>query len=583
MRVVVAGGGICGNALIRQLRHLDGLSIRAFERRSLEEASPPGLNVLMNHNGCAAVAHADPELWQKFEEIGHMVKNWSARDMAGRVLYDLGDVVASGEASWPAMVARWDLIHQATRCDELVEYGNAVESVRETPGGVSVLLTNGDEVEADLVVAADGRYSKLREQLAPAEAYYGPPYVADFRIVSTTAQPPLPEDRPLWRVYNTPLFDAQGKNSAISAAAKGLVRVGLMNLPGEQTGIFGNIVMPPNSGAVDDSIKSGKMLEKLFEAREVDEVGAFVLDTLREHGDSAHWARKQQTETCYTALSGKVLFLGDAAGAIYPSLGQGANLSLEDACVAAAAFKRSQRPERVAREVSILRTPRRKFIAAASVDHARHLVSANLLDEEATRWSDPKSPWRSETLKQLWVTGWPRAKEQMVIEATLATRESFAPFGQLVSESADGELYDPERNDADLDLSRGTPRLYLMKLDPGREFQVPRITRHSEVTQCLGGYEDFYLVVHAPDETPTLAGLKAFKIPTKQFVKLNAGTWHAGPFWEQTDKSQTFINLELKDTNEVDHFSLDVSDLPKSPTDTAKMTSLQAIPVLPVV
>ena len=36
-------------------------------------------------------------------------------------------------------------------------------------------------------------------------------------------------------------------------------------------------------------------------------------------------------------------------------------------------------------------------------------------------------------------------------------------------------------------------------------------------------------------------------------IKLNVGTWHAGPYFEQAQIS--FFNLEFADTNAVDHQS----------------------------
>ena len=39
------------------------------------------------------------------------------------------------------------------------------------------------------------------------------------------------------------------------------------------------------------------------------------------------------------------------------------------------------------------------------------------------------------------------------------------------------------------------------------------------------------------------------------FIKLEVGTWHAGPYFEQDFVD--FYNLELSDTNVVDHFTHD--------------------------
>ena len=91
----------------------------------------------------------------------------------------------------------------------------------------------------------------------------------------------------------------------------------------------------------------------------------------------------------------------------------------------------------------------------------------------------------------------------------------------------------------------------------GRQFH--RITRHQLCTQCLGALEgkNWLLAVAPPNESsqPNSKELKAFQIPGNCFIKLHKGTWHAGPYFD--DPVINFYNLELSDTNEVDHFSYD--------------------------
>ena len=54
-----------------------------------------------------------------------------------------------------------------------------------------------------------------------------------------------------------------------------------------------------------------------------------------------------------------------------------------------------------------------------------------------------------------------------------------------------------------------------------------------------------------PNAQPALEDIKAFKIPGDKAIKLHRGAWHAGPFFE--DEEISFFNLELANTNEVDH------------------------------
>lgn len=152
-----------------------------------------------------------------------------------------------------------------------------------------------------------------------------------------------------------------------------------------------------------------------------------------------------------------------------------------------------------------------------------------------------------------------------VLQATWITAEAFRPFGQLIQASEDGAPYGME--DAQLQLHNGTPRFYIMRLHHrGRTFS--RITRHLNCTQCLGSLEgkDWLLAVAPPSPSstldpidrprPALEEITAFRIPGDCFIKLDVGTWHAGPYFDADFIS--FYNLELSDTNITDHDTVDL-------------------------
>lgn len=164
----------------------------------------------------------------------------------------------------------------------------------------------------------------------------------------------------------------------------------------------------------------------------------------------------------------------------------------------------------------------------------------------------------------------PRA---VALRAVEATPESFAPFGQVIAASPDGDHFGP--HDAQLDLSRGIPRFYIMRLE-SRPLKFSNITHHASVTQCLGsiGGQDWYLGVAKPSIVDGAPGQSAgrdpvqsraghyylppdpaevcvFRVSGPKFLKLHAGTWHAGPLFKAD--AVDFYNLELSNTNVVDH------------------------------
>ncbi len=140
------------------------------------------------------------------------------------------------------------------------------------------------------------------------------------------------------------------------------------------------------------------------------------------------------------------------------------------------------------------------------------------------------------------------------IPAQAIAVDNFQPYGQLITPSADGKPYDD--NDAVLNLANGIPRFYIMRLKQrGRKFHT--ITRHDRCTQCLGSLagKDWFMAVCPPSASsqPALSQMSVFHIPGDCFIKLEVGTWHAGPYFDH--EIVDFYNLELSDTNVVDHFT----------------------------
>lgn len=139
----------------------------------------------------------------------------------------------------------------------------------------------------------------------------------------------------------------------------------------------------------------------------------------------------------------------------------------------------------------------------------------------------------------------------VLLPSTPTTPENFAPFGELIAPSPYGKVFGPD--EAQLDLSQGQPRLYIMR-SPFHGLEFTRITRHKRVTQCLGARNDrdWFIAVATPETEPAQLphALKAFHLPGETSIKLHRGSWHAGPFfrWDYVD----FYNLELTDTNHND-------------------------------
>lgn len=136
------------------------------------------------------------------------------------------------------------------------------------------------------------------------------------------------------------------------------------------------------------------------------------------------------------------------------------------------------------------------------------------------------------------------------------TQENFKPYGQLILPSDHDKSFDSR--DAQLKLDNGIPRFYLMRLNK-RGLKFHTINRHQLCTQCLGSLEgkQWFIAVAPPSDTdrPYLSAISAFSIPGNCFIKLELGTWHAGPYFN--DDFINFYNLEMSDTNIIDRFTYD--------------------------
>ncbi|MDQ1082617.1 MULTISPECIES: ureidoglycolate lyase [Microbacterium] len=144
------------------------------------------------------------------------------------------------------------------------------------------------------------------------------------------------------------------------------------------------------------------------------------------------------------------------------------------------------------------------------------------------------------------------------LTSEIVSPEAFEPYGVTLTPMKDGTPFTAE--EAVLDVSNGIPRFYLMHLED-KPAEFVRVTRHLETTQTLlsVGDVEWTIAVAAPGiDEPTLDDLRAFRIPPRTAITLRKGTWHAGPFF--AEPSMDFVNLELDDTNVIDHHNHRLDD-----------------------
>ena len=526
LRITIAGGGIAGCILASQLKAVRGVAVDVREKRPVDEL-PAGLNLLLNHNGMAALADIDPILAAAVRGRGHDVVGWSARTMAGRELYNIEDAKVDGLASHDGVMARWDEVNAVVQraCWDRIKWDQSCTSYRyalraDRATVIEAIHSDGTVAEADLLVGCDGRYSAVRKHMEGGDLprpRIGP--IATFRAaISEDQLPPelhglISDIQDCMRIYNAPdvrCVAPGGRHAALAHdddfakhCMRGLVRAGVLRIrPPPPTsgsaaedaagpvrlGVWGNVGLPPSSQQIPPAAKTAAGFDALFTpaagADSLHGIGRLVHHVLTHHAEEAHWVRHQETEQRCVDDGGRVLLVGDSAGAIYPSIGQGANLAIEDACVAAVVLRCfaeaavAAGAERVnvpaaTRAIAAFRQPRREAVAAISREHALHLAPAAVgntadcaaagwggaagaraaasgalgsgsageasLDADAADWLGragghfPRGVWR-ERLRELWA-GWPRVahiEAAVVKEARRAAAAAAAPGGTCI-------------------------------------------------------------------------------------------------------------------------------------------------------
>jgi 2-polyprenyl-6-methoxyphenol hydroxylase-like FAD-dependent oxidoreductase len=171
MRVVVCGAGIAGLALAQRLAGHGG------EVVVVDQApGPRPQGYMLDFFGPGYDAAEAMGVLPRIRELGHRVDRLTYRDEAGRRRAGMSWAkLAKALDGRLVSIMRPDL-ERALRehVPGRVElcYGTSITGIDNRPDGVTVTLTGGRTLHADLLVGADGIHSTVREQVfGPAERF----------------------------------------------------------------------------------------------------------------------------------------------------------------------------------------------------------------------------------------------------------------------------------------------------------------------------------------------------------------------------------------------------------------------------
>lgn len=174
-RVAIVGGSIVG-LLAGNLFQRMGWDVEIFERTAgVMEGRGAGITIL-------------PGLIEAFEAAGVHEEVYGI-ELPERIALDRsGRIVA--QRTFAQVMTSWRRLYDFLRVAfpaERYRAGVWIDRVEQTEAGATVHLAGGERVHADLVIAADGLRSTIRNQLLPDVKPFYPGYIAWRCLVDETA------------------------------------------------------------------------------------------------------------------------------------------------------------------------------------------------------------------------------------------------------------------------------------------------------------------------------------------------------------------------------------------------------------
>ena len=306
MRIVVAGGGLGGLATAVSIRQMvPAAEVAVLERDDGPGSEGRGYSITLDGEGLGALDRLG--LHEEVRRTAQPVGSLRFLRPSGQRLLELAPAPADGTRA-TASVVRADLRDVLLRRlpEDAVRWGSLVTRYEPAERGVAVELEGGGTVEADLVVAAEGVRSRARAQLTGVG-------LNDLGITRVEG---------LASSLDDPFLSA-GPTMTLGTGRS----VFCQQVPGE--GLIWSFAQKVAAGTL--------------RAQQPADVLPTVAETLAEWhppiptavgstpADAVKVRGTHDVGPLDSFFSGRVVLLGDAAHAMSPYRGRGANMALRDA------------------------------------------------------------------------------------------------------------------------------------------------------------------------------------------------------------------------------------------------------------
>jgi 2-polyprenyl-6-methoxyphenol hydroxylase-like FAD-dependent oxidoreductase len=343
--VAIIGGGLGGLCLANGLKKA-GISVAVYERDQSPESRPQGYRIHIDPQGSAALYQClPPHLWDLFNSTGgDFSQGFSIVTEQLHELLNLAGTGGSGDS-----IARHRSISRITLrrillagLEDEVKFDKRFLHYEEASGGAIIAhFEDGATAQADLLVAADGVNSRVRQQYLP----HAEP--VDTGVVGIGGTLPLTDgvmalapyfllDGPMMVVPSAPcsLFMAMWKRSG--EAAQTLRRLGIEGpLPGDEDYLILALGGRPDSLGPDAESRSatGRTLKEVLRRATAGwhpDLRKLVA-MINEDQLFLNHMRTSQLPALWRPTH--ITLLGDAIHSMTPYRGVGGNIALKDAAL----------------------------------------------------------------------------------------------------------------------------------------------------------------------------------------------------------------------------------------------------------
>lgn len=374
--ISIIGGGIGGLAAAAALLK-KGFEVKVYERAAA--LRPAGAGLILSPNGLNSLAAIDPKIVEALKQAGSEVHKLTMKRSSGEILLSRPMTMVAQQFGQPMLHIKWSRLQSALASalpSGIIHLNHRCVAIEQDQNSVKAHFENGDVAEADLLIGADGINSMVRQALVGDGA---PIYAGRM---SWRALIKFPHEE-LVPHCSTGLTGPDGKNMMLFDMGEGC------------TCWSAGALMAEPSASEPNAVKD--LVLKTF-AGWADPVEAIVQATpaadiverpICDRPPLKRWSR------------GRSILLGDAAHPIVPSLGQGANITFEDAYEIAEFLSASPDMETAFQRYEASRIPRTEAIYARSASQG---ISSYKPDSATTLTQQLAG--LSETDFQLWLYGY---------------------------------------------------------------------------------------------------------------------------------------------------------------------------------